>query len=93
MGGVGGGLADDGTLEIGYAIVTSSWGRGYATDAVRALVSVRGRCREPSGWSRTPLDRPQSARVVEKAGFALAGEMTEEHESASIRVQRWELEL
>lgn len=92
VGEIGGAVVAPGTVEIGYAVVASCWGRGYATDAVRALVE---KARAIAGVERivghTPLDRPASARVLEKAGFALIGEENDEHEGATIRVNRWEL--
>jgi len=94
VGEIGGGVVEPGVVEIGYAIVASCWGRGYATEAVRALVE---RAREVSGVGRivghTPLDRPPSGRVLAKAGFMLVGEELDEHDGAPIRVNRWELEL
>jgi RimJ/RimL family protein N-acetyltransferase len=43
--------------------------------------------------AHTPLDRPASGRVLEKAGFTPTGEVDDEHEGATIRVRRWELAL
>jgi RimJ/RimL family protein N-acetyltransferase len=92
VGEIGGAFVAAGVVEIGYAVVRSCWGRGYATAAVRALVE---RAREVPGVDRiighTPLDRPASGRVLEKAGFAYAGEEQDEHEGAAIQVKRWEL--
>ena len=72
VGEIGGAFVDDkGTIEIGYAVVESQWNRGYATAAVEALVN---KAREASEVRRivahTPLERPESGRVLEKAGFA-----------------------
>ena len=64
------------SAELGYWLGEPFWGRGIATRAVRAL----------SEWvfSTTPVVRlyahvfdwnPASARVLEKAGFALEGRM------------------
>src|SRR5215207_3554036 len=40
VGEIGGALVDEeGTMEIGYAVVESQWDRGYATAAVEALVT------------------------------------------------------
>src|SRR5262245_12949716 len=36
VGEIGGAFTGEGTVEIGYAIVRSRWGRGIATAAVRA---------------------------------------------------------
>jgi RimJ/RimL family protein N-acetyltransferase len=94
VGEIGGGFTSPGTVEIGYAVVASCWSRGYATGAVRALVD---RARAFPGIERiighTPLDRPASGRVLEKAGFVCVGEEQDEHEGVPVRVNRWELSL
>jgi RimJ/RimL family protein N-acetyltransferase len=94
VGEIGGGEVQPGVVEIGYAVVRSCWGRGYATDAVRALIV---RARALPGVQRVvahnPIDRPASGRVLEKAGFTLVGETDDEHEGVTLRVQRWELSL
>jgi RimJ/RimL family protein N-acetyltransferase len=94
VGEIGGAVIAPGVVEIGYAVVRSCWGRGYATAAVRALVS---RARAVAGVERvighTPLDRPESGRVLEKAGFICVGEEQDEHDGVPIRVKRWELAL
>src|SRR6185436_10292880 len=91
VGEIGGGFVADGVVEIGYAVVASCWGRGYATEAVRALLDRAGAV---PGLGRivahAPLDRPASGRVLEKAGFVLVGEEQDEHEGVPIRVNRWE---
>src|SRR5215208_5725042 len=79
VGEIGGAFVDEeGTIEIGYAVVESQWNRGYATAAVEALVT---KAREASHVRRivahTPLERPDSGRVLEKAGFAMVREMDE----------------
>ena len=94
VGEIGGAFVDEqGTIEIGYAIVDSQQNRGYATAAVEALVA---RLREATEVRRfvahTPLDRPESARVVEKAGFAMARETDDTDEAGNVlRVKEWEL--
>jgi RimJ/RimL family protein N-acetyltransferase len=81
VGEIGGAFIDTGTVEIRYAIVGSCRGRGYATDAVRELVRY--------AWNlaairrivaHTPLDRPASGQVLQKAAFTLIGQTTDEHE-------------
>ena len=96
VGEIGGAFVDEQTIEIGYAVLESQWGRGYASAAVTALVAKAredGRARRVVG--HTPLDRPRSARVLEKAGFALLGETVDEDDVAGgeVRVQEWELGL
>jgi RimJ/RimL family protein N-acetyltransferase len=94
VGEIGGAVILPGIVEIGYAVVRSCWGRGHATAAVQALVA---RAREVAGVDRvighTPLDRPASGRVLEKAGFACVGEEQDEHEGTVLRVKRWELSV
>src|SRR5687767_11210054 len=70
VGEIGGAFVDEtGTIEIGYAVVESQWNRGYATAAVETLVT---KAREASEVRRivahSPLERPESGRVLEKAG-------------------------
>ena len=94
VGEIGGAFVDEeGTIEIGYAVVESQWDHGYATAAVDALVR---KAREASDVRRivahTPVERPQSGRVLEKAGFAVVQEMEDADEAGNVvRVKEWEL--
>ncbi|HEX6025980.1 MAG TPA: GNAT family protein [Solirubrobacter sp.] len=94
IGEIGGAFIDqNGTIEIGYAIVESEWNRGYATAAVAALV---GKVRDAPGVRRvqahTPLEHRNSGRVLEKAGFAYVGEGDDTDEDGSvIRTHEWQL--
>jgi RimJ/RimL family protein N-acetyltransferase len=60
-----------GHVVIGYGLVESDWGRGYATEALRALVDL---CRERPEIkvveADTEHDNAASQRVLEKCGFA-----------------------
>jgi len=92
VGEIGATRVEPGVVMTGYAIVGSCWGRGYATSAVRALLErVRGAPDVDRIVALTPLDRPASGRVLEKAGFRLAGELDHEHDGEPMRVKRWEL--
>jgi RimJ/RimL family protein N-acetyltransferase len=94
VGEIGGAYVDEeGTMEIGYAVVESQRNRGYATAAVEALVA---KAHETSEVRRivahTPLERPESGRVLEKAGFAIVREMDDADEEGNVvRVKEWEL--
>jgi RimJ/RimL family protein N-acetyltransferase len=94
VGEIGGAFTGAGTVEIGYAVVRSHWGQGIATEAVRELLGI---LREHADVERvvahTPLDRPESARVVEKAGFSFVREMEDTHEGVVVRVKAWELRV
>lgn len=92
VGEIGGAFIGDGVVEIGYAIVESHWRRGIATGAVRELVRIIAqRADVRRVVAHTPLDRPESGRVVEKAGFTFVREVEDTHEGASVRVKEWEL--
>ena len=94
VGEIGGAFVDDeGTIEIGYAVVESQWNRGYATAAVEALVTKAREARDVRRIvAHTPLERPQSGRVLEKTGVAVAREMDDSDEAGNVvRVKEWEL--
>jgi [ribosomal protein S5]-alanine N-acetyltransferase len=60
----------EGTLEIGYGIVASRRGRGYATEATRALAKFALTAPDVHTVSAAvELSNPSSLRVLEKAGF------------------------
>lgn len=60
--------------EIGYWLTPNAWGRGYATEAGRAMLGIArygiGLRRLVSGHF---TDNPASARVLHKLGFAPTG--------------------
>ncbi|RKT84587.1 Protein N-acetyltransferase, RimJ/RimL family [Saccharopolyspora antimicrobica] len=61
---------NDGVLEIGYGIVASRRGRGYATEATRALAEFALTAPDVHTVSAgVELSNPSSVRVLEKAGF------------------------
>jgi RimJ/RimL family protein N-acetyltransferase len=64
----------DGEVEVGYSLVPSAFGMGYATDAVRAIVAA---CRDRSDVQRvvahTLVDGTASIAVLERVGFVDAG--------------------
>ncbi|MEV4574126.1 GNAT family N-acetyltransferase [Nonomuraea jabiensis] len=60
----------DGTLELGYGIVASRRGRGYAPEATRALTEFAlGAPGVHTVCAGVELSNPASIRVLEKAGF------------------------
>ena len=61
---------DTGTVMIGYGLVPSARGRGYATEALRALVAYAFAQPSVRVLTADPLhDNTASHRVLEKAGF------------------------
>jgi RimJ/RimL family protein N-acetyltransferase len=73
IGGIG--LADrDGDLELGYWIVPSHWGLGFATEAGHAVIAMaRDTLRLSRLVSGHFADNPASGRVLGKLGFAQTG--------------------
>ena len=68
------GRNDDGSVEIGYGISAEYQGRGYATEAVDAMVAWA--LRQPGVRrvdAETEPDNRASQRVLEKCGFLPAG--------------------
>jgi RimJ/RimL family protein N-acetyltransferase len=69
---------EDGTVEVGYGIVTDHRRRGYASEAMRALVARAFRL---PGVRRviaeTLPELTPSIGVLRKGGFALIGEGSE----------------
>ncbi|MFF4621111.1 GNAT family N-acetyltransferase [Nonomuraea jabiensis] len=60
----------DGALELGYGIVASRRGRGYAPEATRALTEFAlGAPGVHTVCAGVELSNPASIRVLEKAGF------------------------
>jgi ribosomal-protein-alanine N-acetyltransferase len=60
--------------EFGYTLARKAWGRGYATEAARALVEIAlASPRIHRVWAYVDLANVASARVLEKAGLAREG--------------------
>jgi len=94
VGEIGGAFVDEqGSIEIGYAIVESQRNRGYATAAIEALATkARAAAEVRRILAHAPLARPQSGRVLEKAGFSMVREMDDADEAGNaLRVKEWEL--
>ena len=81
--------------EIGYWLGRTFWGRGLATEAVRAALDWAA-----TRWGRRAVasghfaDNPASGRVLEKAGFLYTGEVQRRFslargEAAPTRMMAW----
>jgi RimJ/RimL family protein N-acetyltransferase len=74
IGGIGFGRRPTGETELGYWLVRRHWGRGYATEAGRALLATaRHGLRLKRLDAGHFLDNPASGRVLEKLGFKPTG--------------------
>jgi RimJ/RimL family protein N-acetyltransferase len=66
-------LREDGP-EIGYWLGVAYWGRGFATEAVRALIDhAFGDLEHETLISGARVSNPASRRVLEKCGFQWTG--------------------
>ena len=73
IGGVGVGLADDGSRELGYWIARRFWGLGFATEAAQPVLATARLFDGPPLTAGHFVDNPASARVLEKLGFRATG--------------------
>ena len=73
------GLSPDGCVEIGYGLLPEYWGKGYATEAVKAMTEWASK--QP-GVKRieaeTDPENTASQRVLEKTGYVPTGDIGEE---------------
>ena len=82
IGGIG--LARDGDdVELGYWIVPSHWGLGFATEAGRAVVAMaRDSLRVDELIAGHFVDNPASGHVLRKLGFSDTGHVYERENRA-----------
>lgn len=74
IGGCGFEMRDEPTPEIGYWLGARYWGKGYATEAVRALIDHAFTEHGFSALqSAARVTNPGSRRVLEKCGFQWTG--------------------
>ncbi|WP_088311533.1 GNAT family N-acetyltransferase [Novosphingobium sp. B 225] len=70
------GLAEDeGEAELGYWFAREHWGRGYASEAARAVISLARTLGHSVLRAGHFVDNPASGRVLRKVGFRPTGEM------------------
>jgi ribosomal-protein-alanine N-acetyltransferase len=68
----------DGQWEFGYWVGKPFWGKGFATEAARALLAWWDESMKVSCLSAARfIDNPASGRVLEKVGFKPNGEVKE----------------
>jgi len=74
--------------DIGYELTPEQWGRGYATEAARAMVKYgfeELQLHRVSSWCIA--DNVASARVLEKTGLRLEGRL---HENEYFKNRWWD---
>ena len=74
-------------VHVGYSVVESCWGKGYATEALRALLDVlRARTDIDRVVAETLVDHTASRRVMEKAGMLECGRRPGEEEGKPVEL-------
>jgi RimJ/RimL family protein N-acetyltransferase len=82
----------DSTARVGYSIVEECQGRGYATDALRALIAhLRDDPRVRRFEAETPADHGASRRVMEKVGMRCCEERLAEVDGKLVELVVYEL--
>jgi ribosomal-protein-alanine N-acetyltransferase len=82
------GTPKDGSVEIGYSMLEIHQRQGYATEAVRGLLSWAFQCPEvQSVVADTLAGLAPSIRVMEKSGFAFVGDGPVEDGMRTIRYE------
>ncbi|QDP19858.1 GNAT family N-acetyltransferase [Sphingomonas xanthus] len=73
IGACGLGRRPSGAVELGYWIARQHWGKGFATEAGRALIDIARTLKLPRLEGSHFVDNPGSGRVLEKLGFVSTG--------------------
>ena len=82
VGACGLGRRPSGAVELGYWIGRAHWGKGFATEAGRALIDIARALKLPRLEASHFLDNPASGRVLEKLGFKPTGLSAARYSSA-----------
>ncbi|MGQ0559185.1 MAG: GNAT family N-acetyltransferase [Sphingosinicella sp.] len=83
IGGIGFGRLDLDEVELGYWIARPHWGRGFATEAGRAVIDiVRNGLRLKRLIAGHFTDNPASGRVLAKLGFQPSGGVVSRYSAA-----------
>ena len=81
-----------GTAQVGYTLVEPSWGQGYATEALRALVAdLFAQQGVRRVLAETLVGHTASRRVMEKAGMRLYGQRTGEEAGETVELVIYEI--
>jgi len=78
-------ILENGRATFGYVLGRKHWGRGYMTEALRALLDWTDAQPEIfRAWAFCDVDNPASARVMEKAGMVREGILRRCHVAPNI---------
>ena len=71
LGGTGLGFETPDQAVTGYVLAKDAWGRGYATEALSAMVQLAGQIAVRRLYALCHPEHAPSRRVLEKCGFAV----------------------
>lgn len=80
--------AEDGSAEVGYGFVASARGRGYATEALEAVLAHARAQGLRAVVAMTAVDNVASQRVLERCGFVRGETVEAGDEGPMIRWER-----
>lgn len=75
IGCVGLGEIDEQDVELGYWFAREHWGKGYATEAARAMIGLARTLGHRKLVAGHFVDNPASGRVLRKVGFRPTGQI------------------
>jgi ribosomal-protein-alanine N-acetyltransferase len=79
------------TAQVGYTVVEPCWGRGYATEALRALLAhVLAAPGVRRVVAETLMGHAASRRVLEKAGMRHCGQRVDEQDGQTVELVVYE---
>jgi ribosomal-protein-alanine N-acetyltransferase len=73
LGGTAFGFETPYRAQMGYVLAKDAWGKGYATEALRALTDVAAQIGLRRIYALCHTEHPASVRVLEKCGFIREG--------------------
>lgn len=92
IGEIGSGEVADGVTQAGYSLVEDAWNKGYATEALGAVIDrALADPRVDALAAETFAHMTASRRVMEKAGMELVSETAAEHEGEQVTLVRYEI--
>lgn len=77
MGGTGLAFESPTVASTGYVLARDAWGKGYATEALAAIVAIAQNLRVERLYALCHPEHPASIRVLEKCGFRLEDRLKE----------------
>lgn len=83
---------EDQPPELGYWLGEPHWGRGYATEAVRAVLGAVAQCGIKRITARVLQSNPASQRVLESCGFDVLEQtlsVVERHRGRPLVILQW----